>query len=161
VGGYPCHESREGVRLTILMDYTDVGRSRISATISDDLRFDITHVAYGDDYNVGTPTSPNALVPASTALVSEVYRKEIPPGNITKDQIYSPYGLVSVYTTVSGIEFSSVVGEIGLFATVTDPGTTGLSVGDQFLLAQAHIPRIVFSIYQRLALKWPLDLRAP
>jgi len=144
---------------TMLMDYTDEGRARIAETVSDDLRFDITHVAYGSSgFNAGSPTTPLALNPAATSLVAEAFRKEIPPGNITPDVIDVPYGLVTVYTTVAGTEFTAILGEMGIFATVTDPGTTALAVGYEFLLAHAHTPRIVFSLYQRLAVKWPLDL---
>jgi len=148
--------------MTLLMDFTTEGATRAGQIGTNGLKFVVTHVAYGaSGYNPGTPTLPLPLVPAATSLVAEVYRKFVPPGNTTLDTIQVPRGRETTYTTVGGNEFTSILGEAGIFATVTDPGTTGLPLGYQFLLAQAHFPRIVFSIYERLAIQWPLDYFVP
>ncbi len=144
--------------MALLMDFTTEGASRAGQIGLFGLRFIATHVAYGSSgYNLGTPTLALPLVPASTALVAEVYRKFVPPENTVLDTIVAPRGLETTYTTVGGEDFTSILGEAGLFATVTDPGTTGLPLGYVFLLAQAHFPRIVFSLYNRLAIEWPID----
>lgn len=140
------------------MDFTNEGVTRTAQIGTHGLKFIVSHVAYGaSGYNFGTPTLPLPLVPAATSLVAEVYRKFVPPGNTTIDTVESPRGRETTYTTVGGEEFNSTLGEAGIFATVTAPGTTGLPLGYQFLLAQAHFPRIVFSLYGRLAIQWPLD----
>jgi hypothetical protein len=48
-------------------------------------------------------------------------------------------------------------GELGLFATIMVPGTSGLPVGQVFLLAHAHFPRTPVLPTTRLATRWPID----
>jgi len=144
--------------VSLLMDYTDEGRTRIDEIWSDDLVFDITHVAYGSSgFNAGSPESPLALNPAATALLAEVFRKEVTA--VSVDEMSIPRGKETVYTTVSGDEFTSITGEAGLIATVTDAGTTGLAVGYEFLIAHCHFGRIVFDLFSRMPIAWPLDLQ--
>ena len=147
--------------MTLLMDFTAEGVTRTAQLASPvGLKFVVTHVAYGSSgYNLGVPTLALPLVPAATSLVAEVYRKFVPLGNTTLDTIETPRGQETTYTTVGGEDFNSILGEAGIFATVTDigDGSTGLALGYVFLLAQAHFPRIVFSLYERLAIQWPLD----
>jgi hypothetical protein len=140
------------------MDLTTEGATRISEISSGGLKFFVSHVAYGAyGYIPSMPTVAYPLVPSATSLVAEVYRKVVPRANTVIDVIASPRGRETTYTTVGGDEFTDILGEAGLFATVTDPGTTGLPLGYVFLLAQAHFPRIVFSLYCRLAIVWPIN----
>jgi hypothetical protein len=105
------------------------------------------------------PENPLPLDPLATGLVAEVFRKEVAVANTVLETIEVNRGLETTYTTVGGLEFRGVVGEIGLFATITDAGTSGLTVGDVFLLAHAHIGRINLTVYDRLAIKFPIDYR--
>jgi len=142
----------------MLMDLTNEGVTRIGEITTDALRFVVTEVAWGSSgYNLGIPTLPLALNPAATALVAEVFRKAVPLNHTLLDTIEVPRGKETTFTTVGGTEFNAFLGESGIFAVVTDPGTTGLPLNYKFLLAQAHFPRIVFSLYDRLAIKWPID----
>ena len=147
--------------MALLMDFTNEGVTRtgqIGTFPGSGLKFVVTHVAYGaSGYNAGTPTVALPLVPAATSLVAEVYRKVVPLDNTVIDVIALPRGQETTYTSVGGEEFNSILGEAGLFATVTDPGSTGLPLGYVFLLAQAHFPRVVFSLYCRLAIVWPIS----
>jgi hypothetical protein len=108
---------------------------------------------------VGTPTAPLALVPAATALGAEIHRHEIPASQTVLDTIEVNRGRETTYTTVSGEDLPGTpsIGEAGIFATVTDPGTTPLAIGYQFLIAQAHFGRLCLTAYDRLAIKWPID----
>lgn len=143
--------------MTLLMDYTDEGRTRIEETVTDGLEFEVRSVAYGSSgYNPGTPTTALPLDPVATALVSEQFRK--PVSKITVETYTAFRGEETVYTTVGGDEFTSILGEAAIFAVVTNPGTTALAAGYEFMLAQAHFPRVVLSTYGRLAITWPLDL---
>lgn len=138
------------------MDLTTEGVTRIGQIAANALVFSVTHVAYGSSgFNVTTPAVPLPLNPAATGLVAEVFRKEV--AYTTLDTIETNRGRETTYTTVGGDEFSDIVGEAGIFATVSDPGTTGLPLGYQFLLAHAHFGRVVLSVYDRLAIKWPID----
>lgn len=143
----------------LLMGITTEGSTRIGQKLANGLVFSITDVAYGTSgYDPLLPTSSLALNPAATALTAEVFRKTVPAKNTLKDTIEAPPGgKETTYTTVSGLEFTGILGEAGIFATVSDPGTTGLAVGYKFLLAQAHFPRVTFSVYSRLAIDWPID----
>jgi len=131
---------------------------RTGQILSDGLQFSVTHVAYGaGGFSPSAPGTPSPLDPDATALVSELFRKEVPPGNTIKNELYFPRGKETTYVTVGGIEFTGIIGEAGLFATVTSPGTSGLSVGYRFLLAQAHFGRIVFTVADRLSLSFPIS----
>lgn len=142
----------------MLMALTTEGLTRIGEIGTDGLKFVVTHVAYGSSgFNLGTPAVPLALNPADTALTAEVFRKAVPLGNTVIETMELPRGRETTYTTVGGDEFTSILGESGIFATVTDPGTTALPMGYQFLLAHAHFGRVCFSLYDRLAIKWPVD----
>lgn len=142
----------------MLMAVTTEGTLRIGQIQSAGLRFVVSHVAYGSHgFDPLNPATPLALNPAATALVSEVFRKPVPPGNTVVNMMYTPRGRETTYTTVSGLEFSNVVGEAGLIATVTDAGSTGLAAGYEFLIVQAHLGRIVFSTYDRLSLVFPIE----
>ena len=144
--------------MALLMAFTTEGSTRTSQIAINGLKFVVAEVAYGSSgFNPGTPKVALALVPAATTLMTEVYRKSIPPNYTTLDTIELNRGRETTYTSVSGDEFTSVLGEAGIFAVVTDPGTTGLLVGYKFLLAHAHFSRLHFSTYCRLALQWPLD----
>lgn len=145
--------------MALLMDFTNEGVLRAGQIGPAGLKFVVSHIAYGTSgYNPGTPTVALPLVPAATSLVAEVYRKFVPLQNTTIDTISAtPRGQETTYTTVGGEEFNGILGEAGLLATVIDPGTTGLPIGYLFLLAQAHFPRIVFSLYERLAIQWPIQ----
>lgn len=139
------------------MGITTEGAARIAEIQTDALQFVVSHVVYGSGgYDLDAPATPLPLNPAATALTTELYRKPVPPQNTVKNQIYFPRGKETTYTSVGGVEFTGIVGEAGLIATVTDPGTTGLSTGYQFLLAQAHFGRVVFSTFDRLALVFPI-----
>lgn len=142
------------------MDFTDEGRLRLEQVVTDGLLFSVTHVAYGTDgYDPVNPNVSLALVPAATSLSAEVFRKEVAAN--TLDEVSAYRGKETTYTTVGGTEFSDILGEAGLIATVEDPGSTGLASGYEFLIAHAHFPRVILSLYGRLAIKWPLDLTAP
>lgn len=146
----------------MLMDYTDIGRTRLGETTTSGLLFDVTHVAYGSSgFNPGTPGTPLPLNPAATALVAEVYRRDVAPNSIVTESFTATQVQKTVWSTCGGDEFNSIVGEAGLIATITDPGTTGHSVGDEFLLAQAHFGRIVFTIRDRISIPWQLLLNLP
>jgi len=142
----------------MLMDYTDVGRDRIAETASDGLVFAITHVAYGTDGYDTVATTPLPLVPAATGLVAEVLRETV---RLVTDDELSPGLKKTVYTSLRSTTFQATLGEAGLIATITDPGTTGYSVGDEFLLAHAHFGRLPVDATKRLAVRWPLDLDPP
>jgi hypothetical protein len=142
----------------MLMGFTTEGALRTSQSSSAGLRFVVSHVAYGSDgFDPSDPVTALALDPADTALTAEVFRKSVPLANTTIDTIEVVRGKETTYTTVGGYEFTSVLGEAGLIATVTEPGTSGLALGYTFLLVHAHFPRIHFSLYTRLAIKWPLQ----
>ncbi len=142
----------------LLMGITSEGSTRVGEIQTDALKFVVSHVAYGTGgYDTGTPANALPLVPSATALSAEGFRKPVPLRQTTLDIIKAPRGTETTYTTVGGLEFSDVIGEAGLFATVTDPGTSGLATGYQFLLPQAHFPRVVLPIYMRFALKWPIQ----
>ena len=144
--------------MTLLMDFTNEGVLRAGQIGPAGLKFVVSHIAYGTSgYNPGTPTVALPLVPAATSLVAEVYRKFIPPANTVIDIIAYPRGQETTFSTVGGEEFTAILGEAGLYATVIDPGTTGLPLGYQFLMAQTHFPRVVFSLYCRLAIVWPVS----
>jgi hypothetical protein len=139
------------------MDLTDDGRSLI-ADLGVGVKFVVTHIAYGSSgFNLGTPALPLALVPSASALTAEVFRKEVPAVNNVVETIETPRGKETTYTTVGGDEFTSILGEAALIATVTDPGGSGYIIGDEVFLAQAHFGRIVFSVFDRLAIKWPIQ----
>ncbi len=140
------------------MDLTQVGRDMIALIGSDGLDFKVTHVAYGTDgYDTGDVVTALALNSADTALGAEVFRKEVPLSQTVINSYAVPRGAETTYTTVGGDEFNDIIGEAGLFATITDAGTSGLSVGDVFLLAHAHFGRIVFTHYARFAITWPIE----
>lgn len=142
----------------MLMAITTEGSTRIGQISSAGLKFVVSHVAYGSQgFDPMDPKNPLPLNPAATSLGAEVFRKPIPPGNTVTNLMYAPRGRETTYTTVSGTEFSSVVGEIGLIATVTAIGTSGLSLGYQFLLAQAHVGRVVFTVHDRLSVVFPIE----
>ena len=143
--------------MALLMGITTEGSTRVAQIQSDALKFDVTHVAYGTSgFDTGTPTTALPLTVGATALGAEVFRKPVPRFQTAVDVFASPRGTETTYTTVSGREFEAVIGEAGIFATVTDPGSTSLAVGYQFLLAQAHFPRVVLSPFTRFAIKWPV-----
>ncbi len=143
----------------LLMGITTEGSTRIGERLSDGLVYVVSHVAYGTDgYDTLIPTESLALNPADTALGTEVFRKALPAQNTVLETIEAPPGgKETTYTTVSGVEFTGILGEAAIFATVTDPGTTGLSVGYEFMLAHCHFPRVVLSVFSRLAIKFPID----
>ncbi len=146
----------------MLMDYTDVGRTRIGETSTAFLLFDVTHVAYGmSGFNPGTPGTPLPLNPAATGLTSEVFRKEISNDSIITESYGATTHDDTVWSTVGGDEFVSTLGEAGLIATITDAGTSGQTVGDQFLLAHTHFGRIVHSAQSRLSIPWRMTLNLP
>lgn len=141
----------------MLIGITTEAVVRTGQILSDGLQFSVTHVAYGTGgFDPLAPGTPSPLDPDDVALVGEIFRKEVPPGNTVKNELYFPRGKETTYTTVGGIEFTGIIGEAGLFATVTAPGTSGLSIGYQFLLAQAHFGRIVFTATDRLSLSFPI-----
>jgi hypothetical protein len=142
----------------MLMGITAEAVVRTGQILSDGLQFSVTHVAYGTGgFDPLDPGTPSPLDPDATALVSELFRKEVPPGNTINNELYFPRGKETTYVTVGGIEFTGIIGEAGLFATVTAPGISGLSVGYRFLLAQAHFGRIVFTFTDRLSLSFPIS----
>ena len=140
------------------MGITDVGVTRIGQIASDGLRFVASHVAVGSGgFNPGTPVVADPLVSADTTLSAETFRKAIPTDNTTLDTIETPRGKETTYTSLGEDEYQGLVGEAGLFATITDAGTSGLTVGDTFLLAHAHFPRFSITDKSRLSLVWPID----
>lgn len=150
----------------MLMGLTAEAAVRIGQIQTDGLQFSVTHVAYGSSGFIPTsPATPFALDPNNTSLIAEIFRKPVPPGNTVINEIFFPRGKETTYTTVGGTEFTGVVGEAGLIATVTAPGSSGLTVGYQFLLAQCHFGRVVFCATDRLSITFriayytsPIDL---
>jgi hypothetical protein len=141
----------------MLIGITDEAALMTSLIQTDGLKFVVSHVVYGSGgFNPSAPAEILPLDPTATALSSEIFRKPVPQENTVINEIYSPRGKETTYTTVSGVEFTGYVGEAGLIATVTDPGSSGAAVGDQFLLAQAHFGRIVFGVGDRLSIAFPI-----
>jgi hypothetical protein len=141
----------------LVMDLTNIGKARISQISTNDLVFHVSHVAYGTGgYQTSMPTNALTLIPGATSLFNEIFRKPVQPQWTTIDTIESPRGKETTYTTVGGTEFTGVLGEAGLYATVSDPGTSGLTPGSMFLLMHAHFPRVVLTLFDRLAIRWPL-----
>lgn len=143
--------------MSLLLDYTNVGRTRCNQIRTDALVFEVTHFVVGSSgYNLGTPATPLALVPAATSLVAEVKRVPVLRNVIELPKV--PRGQEVSYCDVNGVGIAGAIGEAGLIATVRDPGTTGLGVGEEFLLAHAHFSRqILSSEADKLAFRWPLD----
>jgi hypothetical protein len=143
----------------LLMEFTDEGIQRIGQIYTDGLVFAVTTIAYGTyGYDALNPANVEVLFPSDTALVAEVYRKDVE--RTTIDNNGSPRGQETTYTTLGGDELPSLsgLGEAGLFAVVSDAGTTGLAVGYEFLLVQAHFPRqCMQNERDRLAIVWPVD----
>jgi hypothetical protein len=141
----------------MLIGITDEAVLMTGMIQTDGLKFVVSHVVYGSGgFNPLSPTEILPLDPAATSLSSELFRKPVPQENTVINEIYNPRGKETTYTTVSGLEFTGYVGEAGLIATITDPGSSGTAVGDQFLLAQAHFGRIVFGSRDRLAIAFPI-----
>lgn len=141
----------------MLMELTEEATLLIAMIQTDGLKFLVSHVAYGSGgFSPSSPTTILPLDPAATTLSNEIFRKPVPPENTVINEIYNPRGKETTYTTVGGMEFTGIVGEAGLIATVTDPGTSGMTIGDQFLLAQAHFGRIVFGMTDRLSIVFPI-----
>lgn len=139
------------------MGITTEGAAVTAELLDSGFQFVVSHVVYGTGgYDPASPANPLPLDPAATSLTNEIYRKPIPPQNTVKNQIYFPKGKETTYTSVSGLEFSGVIGEAGLIATVTSQGATDYPVGYQFLLAQAHFSRVAFSMFDRLAIVFPI-----
>lgn len=139
------------------MGLTTEGITRVDEIRTQALKFVVTHVVYGSDgFEPLAPATPIPLDPAATSLGAEVFRKLVPPGNTVLNELYFPRGKETTYTTMGGVEATGILGEAGLIATVTDPGTTGLALGYQFLLAQAHFGRIVLGLFDRLAIVFPI-----
>jgi len=149
--------------MTTLMALTDVGRLRIDDILTDDLKFDIVSIAYGSSgYNVVTPALADPINTALTALVAETFRKPLPLSSTVVETIVSPRGRESIYTSLDGLEYQGVgLGEAGIYAKVTDAGTTGLSIGHEFLIAVSHFGRKVITPSTRFAIKWPVDYSMP
>jgi hypothetical protein len=145
------------------MDYTDEGRTRIAQIGGDGLVFAAKYMAVGTGgWDPGTPSLPLALVPSAVALTAEVARSEVFAKDISVDEMLLPRGKETVYTFVSGLAVEGVpLGEAGLFAQVTVPGTSGLAVGYTFLLAQTHFGRVHLPTGSKIAIQWPLDLYTP
>lgn len=146
----------------MLRKFTNEGVTRTAQIASAGLVFVVTTIAYGTGgYNGGTPQTPIAIDPAATSLIAEVYRCPVKATDVVNT--VTPRGREVTYTSLGGQELPAVsgLGEAGLFATVTVPGTTGLSVGYTFLLVLAHFPRqILGEENERLAIYWPLDYAA-
>jgi hypothetical protein len=145
----------------MLMDLTTDGALLVQQSVAPlPAKFIIDTYAIGSG-GFGPPSTPLPLVPAATGLTSELYRNTIPVAQ-TVIEAYLPNKKTRTYSTVGGIEFLSPnvaveVGEAGIFATVTDPGGSGRSVGDVVFLAQAHFPRVCLSYFERLAFEWPIE----
>lgn len=157
----------------LLCDLTTIGRARIAA-MADGLVFESAYVAVGTDgYNPGTPTVADPLVPAATALGAEVARFPVPAANYIIDSFLPgayPGGptstgfLATTRLAISGDALADAVGaeatalgEAGLVARITAVGTSGLTLGDEFLLAHCHFPRVIVTRYMKLSTTWPIS----
>lgn len=144
---------------SMLMDFTNIGRKRASQ-VSDGLKFIVVAAAYGrGGYDVASPSQAVPLDPAATSLEEEIHRHLVPRENTIHHTIEPEVRRDVVYTTVmAGDGLEGAIGEAGVFAEVIDSGDTSVPVGEVFLLAHAHFPRIHVFYPDRLALKWPLEI---
>lgn len=142
----------------MLVGITTEGALRVEQIETNDLVFSVTHVAYGSGgFAPLDPYTPSPLNPAVTALSSQVFMKELPPGSTIKNTVWWPRGQETTYTSLGGKEYSGIIGEAGLYATVEKPGTTGLVAGYRFFFAQAHLSRVILTPFDRLAVVFPIQ----
>jgi len=156
-----------------IYDLTTIGRARIAA-MADGLVFEPAYVAVGTDgFDTGDPTIAEPLVPAATALGAEVYRAPVPTENFVVDSFLPgayPSGptstgfLATARLAINGDALADAVGaeatalgEVGLIARITEVGTSGLTLGDEFLLAHGHFPRVIITRYMKLSTAWPIS----
>lgn len=140
------------------MSLTDVGEDRIEQISRFGLVFEHAYFVLGSGgYDTLSPATPTSINKTLTGLTAEVYRAPIPAGNTVLETIVSPRGKEAVYCSARGGEINSPVGEAGLVCRVTDPGSTSLSVGDEFLLAVAHFGRKILGTQQTFSMCWKID----
>jgi hypothetical protein len=142
--------------------------------MADGLVFESAYVAVGTDgYDGGDPTIAEPLVPAATALGAEVYRAPVPAENFVVDSFLpgaysggptSTGFLATTRLALTGDALADAVGaeatalgEAGLIARITAVGTSGLTLGDEFLLAHCHFPRVIITRYMKLSTAWPIS----
>lgn len=142
----------------MLIGFTTEGATRVAEIVSDALVFEVAEVSYGTGgYNPLDPFDLVALNPLATGLIAEVLREAVPAENTVKDTIVLPRGDETTFTSVAGPSHGVWgIGEAGLWARVTDPGTTGLALDYTFLLIHSHFPRVHLTKLERLAITWPL-----
>lgn len=123
-----------GVPLAIL---TNLGRQRISEIGVYGIRFaDYEFEVGSGGYDPVNPNAPTMPDPSRQTLENAVWSR-VPVDRVERPSVGSACFLCRLEVG----ECALPIGEIGIFATVTDSGThPTVQVGDTFLLAVAHFP---------------------
>ena len=136
-------------------EITDEGHLLLSRMWSEGVRSVITHFSVGEG-GIDWTTIPARATPVDTssdALESEIYKAAISTIE------YPNSTAIAVYCRVGRDDVVGIIGEVGVWATITDSPYVG-EIGTQLLISISHIPpkpktvRDVFT--HRVVIQWPL-----
>ena len=119
---------------------TNIGVTRMNQIASDGLVFGNFEFQVGrGGYDTVDPTQATVPNPAAIGLADPVFPSAVTYEPV--DRIDTPNANSKAFLCrLERAECLFAIGELGVFAQVTDPGTTGLVIGDRFMLAIMHFP---------------------